>query len=135
MKKISILAAAALLSLILPAFAEVCATMPPAEEQQEGKDIPLGFVNSSGSEIKAIFLSQTGRDAWSQNLLKDGPLKSGGQTDLDIRRESILGLSDIKIIYSSGEEKLWKKLPVLEIFEITNKKDGEPGYERIKLGA
>ncbi len=135
MKKISILAAAALLFLILPAFAEVCATMPPAEEQQEGKDIPLGFVNSSGSEIKAIFLSQSGRDVWSQNLLKDGPLKNGEQVDLDIKRESILGLSDIKIIYSSGEEKLWKKLPILEIFEITNKKDGEPGYERIKLGA
>lgn len=43
--------------------------------------------------------------------------------------------TDIKIIYSSGKEKIWKKLPILEIFEITDKKDGEPVYERIKLGA
>ena len=109
--------------------------MLTAEEKQEEKGIPLEFINSSGSEINGIFLSETGRNIWSENLLKDTSLKNGENAGLDIKRESILGLTDIKIIYSSGKERIWKKLPILEIFEITNKKNGEPGYERIKPGA
>lgn len=135
MKKIPVLAAIIFLFLALPAFAEVCSTTPPAEEQQEEKVIPLEFINSSGSVINAIFISETGRNIWSENLLKDTALNDGEGASLDIRRKSILGLTDIKIIYSSGKEKIWKKLPILEIFEITDKKGGEPGYERIKLGA
>ncbi len=135
MKKIPVLAAIIFLFLALPAFAEVCSTTPPAEEQQEETGIPLEFKNSSGSVIYAIFISETGRNIWSENLLKDKALNDGENASLDIRRKNILGLTDIKIIYSSGKEKIWKKLPILEIFEITDKKDGEPGYERIKLGA
>ncbi|MDD3672947.1 MAG: hypothetical protein GX056_05825 [Synergistaceae bacterium] len=135
MKKIPVFAAIIFLFLALPAFAEVCSTTPPAEEQQEETGIPLEFKNSSGSVIYAIFISETGRNIWSENLLKDKALNDGENASLDIRRKNILGLTDIKIIYSSGKEKIWKKLPILEIFEITDKKDGEPGYERIKLGA
>lgn len=135
MKKIPALAAIIFLFLALPAFAEVCSTTPPAEEQQEETGIPLEFKNSSGSVIYAIFISETGRNIWSENLLKDKALNDGENASLDIRRKNILGLTDIKIIYSSGKEKIWKKLPILEIFEITDKKDGEPVYERIKLGA
>ncbi|HAJ94379.1 MAG TPA: hypothetical protein DCM41_05735 [Synergistaceae bacterium] len=135
MKKIPALAAIIFLFLALPAFAEVCSTTSPAEEQQEEKGIPLEFINRSGSEIKGIFISETGRNLWSENLLRDTALNDGEDASLDIRRRNILGLTDIKIIYSSGKVKIWKKLPILEIFEITDKKDGEPGYERIKLGA
>ena len=135
MKKIPVFAAIIFLFLALPAFAEVCSTTPPAEEQQEETGIPLEFKNSSGSVIYAIFISETGRNIWSENLLKDKALNDGENANLDIRRKNILGLTDIKIIYSSGKEKIWKKLPILEIFEITDKKDGEPVYERIKLGA
>ncbi|MDY9921225.1 MAG: hypothetical protein U2P59_05325 [Synergistota bacterium] len=135
MKKMPVLAAIIFLFFTLPALAEVCSTTPPAEEQQEEKGIPLEFINSSGSVINAIFISETGRNIWSENLLKDTALNDGEDASLDIRRKSILGLTDIKIIYSSGKEKIWKKLPILEIFEITDKKGREPGYERIKLGA
>ncbi len=135
MKKIPALAAIIFLFLALPAFAEVCSTTSPAEEQQEEKGIPLEFINRSGSEIKGIFISETGRNLWSENLLRDTALNDGEDASRDIRRRNILGLTDIKIIYSSGKVKIWKKLPILEIFEITDKKDGEPGYERIKLGA
>ena len=135
MKKIPAIAVIISLFLALPAFAEVCAATPPAEEQKEENGIPLEFRNKSGAEIKEIFISETARNAWSENLLKDTPLKNGEDTSLYIRRENILGLTDIKIIYSSGTERIWKKLPILEIFEITHKNNGEPAYERIKLGA
>ena len=135
MKKIPAIAVIISLFLALPAFAEVCAATPPAEEQKKENGIPLEFRNNSGAEIKEIFISETARNAWSQNLLKDTPLKNGEDTSLYIRRENILGLTDIKMIYSSGKERIWKKLPILEIFEITHKNNGEPAYERIKLGA
>ena len=135
MKKIPALTAVIFLLLALPAFADVCSTTAPAEEKQEEAGIPLEFINSSGSEINAIFISETGRNIWSENLLKETPLKDGADASLDIKRKSILGLTDMKIIYSSGKEKIWRKLPILEIFEITDKKEGEPLYERIKLGA
>lgn len=135
MKKIPALAAIIFLLLALPAFAEVCSVTSPAEEKQDEIGIPLQFINSSGSEINAIFISETGRNIWSENLLKVTALKDGEDASLQIKRYSILGLADIKIIYSSGKESIWKKLPILEIFEITGKKDGEPGFERIKLGA
>lgn len=135
MKKKYALAAIIFIFLALPVFAEICSTQLPEEAQPKKEGIPLGFFNNSGSEINGIFLSETGRNIWSENLLKDTPLKNGENAGLDIKRESILGLTDIKIIYSSGKERIWKKLPILEIFEITNKKNGEPGYERIKPGA
>ncbi len=120
--KISALAVVIFLFLALPVLAKTCSTQPPAEDQPEKEGLPLEFINSSGSDIKEIFISETGRNIWSENLLKDTPLKNGENAGLDIRRESILGLTDIKIIYSSGKERIWKKLPILEIFEITNKK-------------
>lgn len=135
MKKIMTLAAIVFIFLALPALAEVCSTQSPAEDPSEENGLPLEFINSSGSEITGIFISETGRNIWSENLLKETTLKNGKDASLNIKRDSILGLTDIKIIYSSGKERIWKKLPILEIFEITNKKNGEPDYERIKLGA
>lgn len=135
MMKIPALAVVFFLFLALPAFAEVCSAAPPAQDQPDGKELPLKFINDSGSDIEGIFISETGRDVWSENLLKETPLKDGENSSLDVKRDSILGLTDIKIIYSSGKESIWKKLPILEIFEITGKMDGEPVYERIKLGA
>ena len=133
--KIPALAVLFFLLLALPALAEVCNNAPPVEGQPVDKGFPLKFINDSGSDIEGIFISETGRNAWSENLLKKHPLKDGEDTSLDIKRDSILGLTDIKIIYSSGKESIWKKLPILEIFGITGKSDGEPVYERIKLGA
>ena len=135
MKRRAVITAVIFLLLALPAFAEVCATTPPAEEQTEETGIPLKFINTSGADINGIFISETGRNAWSENLLKAGPLKNGEDASLDIKRDKILGLTDIRIIYFSGEERIWIKLPILEIFQITDRKNGEPAYERIKLGA
>lgn len=134
MKRTVVIAAVIFLLLALPAYAEVCATTPAAEEQTEENGIPLKLINTSGTDINGIFISETGRNAWSKNLLKVSPLKNGEDASLDIKREKILGLTDIRIIYSSGGERIWIKLPILEIFEITHKKNGEPAYERIKLG-
>ena len=135
MKRTVVIAAVIFLLLVLPAYSEVCATTPAAEEQTEENGIPLKLINTSGTDINGIFISETGRNAWSKNLLKVSPLKNGEDASLDIKRDKILGLTDIRIIYSSGGERIWIKLPILEIFEITHKKNGEPAYERIKLGA
>ena len=134
MKKIPAIAALILIILALPAFADVCSTIPPVSEQPAEKSLPLEFTNNYGSDIKYIFISDTGRNSWSADLLKGSPLKKGGTINLDINRNNILGLADLKIVYPSGKERTWQKLPILEIFEITHREDGEPDYERLKLG-
>ncbi|MDD4159405.1 MAG: hypothetical protein PHO18_00495 [Synergistaceae bacterium] len=135
MKKLPVLTVLIFLFLGLPAFADTCSTQPVSEDPPAEKGLPLEFINHSESEIKEILISETGRNIWSENLLQENTLKSGESASLIIKRESILGLTDIKIIFSSGQDRLWRKLPILEIFEITISKDGEPRYERIKLGA
>jgi len=134
MKRISVIAALILFILALPAFADVCSTVPPATDKPVVKSLPLEFTNNYGSDIKSIFISATGSNSWSEDLLKGSPLKKGGTVDLDINRNNILGLVDLRVVYPSGKERIWKKLPILEIFEITHRKDGKPDYERLKLG-
>ena len=135
MKKIPAIAALVLFLFALPAFTAVCSTVPAAADQPVERGLPLEFTNNYGSDIKYIFISDTGRNSWSEDLLKGSPLKKGGTINLDIDRKNILGLADLKIVYPSGKERIWQKLPILEIFEIAHNKDGKPDYERLKLGA
>ena len=111
--------------LVLPAF--VCFHAAAAS------DWPLEIVNESGVEITSLRISYTGREKWSENCV-NSPIPFGGKAELDIGRAAILGISDIKIT-AGGEEILWRRLPILEIFSITVNEKFEPQYERIKLGA
>ena len=111
--------------LVLPAF--VCVHAAAAS------DWPLEIVNESGVEITSLRISYTGREKWSENCV-NSPIPFGGKAELDIGRAAILGISDIKIT-AGGEEILWRRLPILEIFSITVNEKFEPQYERIKLGA
>lgn len=135
MKKITALAAVVFAFFALAAFADVCSVAPTAKQNTPEEGIPLKFINDSGTGVKGIFISETGRNEWSVNLLSEDLLKNKESTDIYIKREDILGLTDIKIIYQSDKERIWKKLPILEIFEITHKRNGEPSYDQIKLGA
>ena len=135
MKRISVIAALILFILALPAFSDVYSKVPSAGDKLVESGLPLEFTNNYKSDIKSIFISDTGSNSWSEDLLKGSPLKKGGIIDLDINRNNILGLVDLRVVYPSGKERLWKKLPILEIFEITHREDGKPDYERLKLGA
>lgn len=94
---------------------------------------PLEIVNRSGGEIVALSISRTGMDEWSGNLAKE-PLPDGESAGYDIGRDSILGLSDVKISLGDGREKIWRRFPILEVFSVTVNERLEPDYERIKLG-
>lgn len=111
--------------IALPALGRVTAAA--------ASDWPLEIVNESGVEITSLRISYTGREKWSENCV-NSPIPFGGKAELDIGRAAILGISDIKIT-AGGEEILWRRLPILEIFSITVNEKFEPQYERIKLGA
>lgn len=111
--------------LVLPALGRVTAAA--------ASDWPLEIVNESGVEITSLRISYTGREKWSENCV-NSPIPFGGKAELDIGRAAIIGISDIKIT-AGGEEILWRRLPILEIFSITVNEKFEPQYERIKLGA
>ena len=111
--------------LVLPAFG--CFRAAAAS------DWPLEIVNESGVEITSLRISYTGAEKWSENRVAS-PVPDGGRAELAIGRDSILGISDIKIT-AGGREIIWRRLPILEIFSITVDGELEPRYERIRLGA
>lgn len=93
---------------------------------------PLEIINRSGSEITSISISRTGMEKWSHNYLKE-PLRNGGTISVDIDRNDILGISDVKLKLKGGREIIWRRMPILEIFSVVVTDKIEPLYERIKL--
>ncbi|MCF0248545.1 MAG: hypothetical protein HUJ86_08050 [Synergistes sp.] len=114
---------AILIFSLVSAFAEICS---------DGE--PLVLVNESGREITGLYLTLSGREEWSPNRL-EAPLANGKEVSSNIERNSIIGLSDIRITFVDGSEVLWRKLPILEIFNLKINSKTEPIYERIKLGS
>ena len=99
-----------------------------------GGGAPLEIVNKSGGNITGLSISQTGMERWSANRLTE-PLAAGASVSCDIGRDSILGLSDIRLTMSDGREIVWRRMPILEIFSIIADEGLKPRYERIKLGS
>ena len=103
----------------------------PAAECGSG-GAPLEIINRSGSEIASISISRTGMEKWSHNYLKE-PLRDGGTISVDIDRNDILGISDVKLKLKGGREIIWRRMPILEIFSVVVTDKIAPLYERIKL--
>ncbi|MCE5202139.1 MAG: hypothetical protein LLF78_06490 [Synergistaceae bacterium] len=126
-------------SLILLALLFFLATPQAcsAESSTTDSGIPdeeaLLFINDSEFVIKGIYILRIGTENWSENLLGDKPLKKREKRKLDISRSSLFGFYDMKIVYGSGIETIWKKLPITEIFSITHNSGGTPEYEQICL--
>ncbi|MBR4401180.1 MAG: hypothetical protein IKT09_05730 [Synergistes sp.] len=95
---------------------------------------PLEIINRSGSGITGLYISQTGMNKWSENRISE-PVKEGGTSSVDIGRNDILGISDVKIELDDGREVIWHRMPVLEIFSVTVTDKAEPVYEQIKLSS
>lgn len=109
----------------------IASRVPPAAECGSG-GAPLEIINRSGSEITSISISRTGMEKWSHNYLKE-PLRNGGTISVDIDRNDILGISDVKLKLKGGREIIWRRMPILEIFSVVVTDKIEPLYERIKL--
>ena len=99
-----------------------------------GGGAPLEIINRSGAGITGLYISQTGMNKWSENRIAE-PVKKGGTSSVDIDRNEILGISDVKIQLDDGREVIWHRMPVLEIFSVTVTDKAEPVYERIKLSS
>ena len=104
-----------------------------------GCDLPpmesLGFTNRSGFTITSIHLSQPGEDRWSPDLLGGTPLPNGEKRAIKLNRGLLPGASSFRIIYEDGREKIWPRLPLRNIFDITNGPGGKPSYDLIPVGS
>ncbi len=137
MNKKLLFAAILIMAFAFPAFAATCYTEPSAASPSSKVPDPysLEIINEYDLKIKGIYLLQTGTDKWSENILGNDPLEKGKRRYLDIGRKSILGLCNLKIVDGSGKEKIWERLPILEIFSIKFNRMGDIEYERIKLSS
>lgn len=90
------------------------------------------FINNSDKGIVGIYVSKSGADKWSKNLLDsdERPLMKGKSTDLD--RPNFRGSCDFKIVYKDAKEKIWRDVPLRDITHITHNSIGECEYRRPK---
>jgi hypothetical protein len=127
-RKVAVLIFILLLTGQACCFAQAAQTGCDAAESET-----LEFINASGTVIEGVYVRRIGSEVWSDNLLGEKPLGIGEKRKLNISRSSIIGLCDIRLVYGSGKERIWGRLPLAEIFSITHKIDGLPEYERIRL--
>lgn len=66
----------------------------------------ISVVNESVWEIKAIYISQTDKNEWQENLLKDETLSAGGGA---IIAKAICGIYDVKVVDMDDHACIIKK--------------------------
>lgn len=93
---------------------------------------PLNVKNSTGSDIKAIYLAKTGTEEWSKNLLDEAtPFKKGAVAALSLERKGSFSLWAMKVVDTRGRETLHEKLPLSFVYDIELKPDGKAVYQPI----
>lgn len=132
MKKTLFIAIIFILTSILAAYASTCEVAAPQKNGQADPEA-LEFVNKSKMTLTGIYVSPSHeKDRWSENLLGETPLKENEKRYLDISRNKIIGLCNVKLVYDTGKENTLDRVPLLEIFSMKHNSVGGLEYKRIK---
>jgi hypothetical protein len=99
------------------------------EKQANSYDIEI--TNRTGQTIKAIYIARTATYEWTENLLEKS-IADGDKGSVPFDRKVIFNLWDIKAEFADGSEKIWRRLYMPYIYEMTLKPEGEPEYVEIK---
>jgi hypothetical protein len=109
MKKLLLMSGILSLALIAPVAAE-----------RAKQDFTL--VNSTGYEIKRVFVSPTKSDNWEEDVLGDGELDDGDHTNIHFSRSGSTCRWDLKVIYTVDDSSaVWRDIDLCRISKITIK--------------
>ena len=94
-------------------------------------NLDFTLVNSTGDDIKEIYISPTASDDWGDNLLK-GVLKDGQKLELTFSPKAKAAKWDIKAVYTDGGTPEWKGYKLTEIETITLYWDGKQTRAKVE---
>ena len=110
----SLLAFTFMLSTVsLPAAS---ATGLPVVPPQSKQDFELH--NETGLEITNVYLSETGKTNWEEDVLGQDTLESGSSVNITFAGQKA-NIWDMKVVFSNGKEDFWMKLNLSQLTDIT----------------
>jgi len=108
-------------SVLLLTFALVLGLMANARAEL---NLDFTLVNSTGDDIKEIYISPTATDDWGDNVIK-GVVKDGKSVDITFSPKASATKWDIKVVYSGDDTAEWKGYKLTDISKITLTWDGK----------
>jgi hypothetical protein len=112
-----ILAVTFVLSTVsLPAASAKGIVTIPAPVMQAKQDFELH--NETGLEITNVYLSETGKTNWEEDVLGQDTLESGDSVNITFSGQKA-NIWDMKVVFSNGKEDFWLKLNLSQLTDIT----------------
>ena len=72
-------------------------------------------VNSTGYDIREVYVAPTRNDSWEEDVLGADVLEDGQRTRIDFSRSEDACLWDMKVVYTDDDEAVWQGLDLCEI--------------------
>ena len=82
---------------------------------QPGYNRHVVVANDTSYTVVRFYASNTSRDAWEEDILGDGVLRSGGRVDVNIDDGTNRCHFDFKAVLSNGQEIIKNDLDVCQI--------------------
>jgi hypothetical protein len=112
-----LLAVACVFSMVsLPAASAKGLVAVPARVTQAKQDFELH--NETGLEITNVYLSETGKTNWEEDVLGQDTLESGDSVNISFGGQKA-NIWDMKVVFSNGKEDFWLKLNLSQLTDIT----------------
>lgn len=110
-----------------PAYAQTAAESDDCSVQGA-----FNITNSTGADIKAIYIAKAESWEWSENLLSaDTIVKKNTAAALPFMRGAAAFLWRLKTVDTGGREVIREKLPLSFIYDIELTPDGESKYRAV----
>ena len=107
MRKLSLIACAAVVVLAAPAFAD--------EAKQDFK-----LVNKTGYELKALYLGPSASDQWSPVTVDQPSITDGMTVNVHFTPGAATCHWDLKVVYSDDDSSaVWQKIDLCTVAKIT----------------
>jgi hypothetical protein len=103
---------------LVAAFAAAVAFAAPAGAEDAKQDFKL--VNSTGYELKALFVSPSKSDDWQDDILGQDTLDDGKTVNVHFSPKANTCKWDLKVVYSDDDSSaVWSNVDLCSIEKIT----------------
>lgn len=80
--------------------------------------------NRTGVDIYSVFISPTGVDEWEEDVMEADMLLHGADIEINFDSDEEAEFWDIRVEDREGNALVWKKINLLEAYEVILEPDG-----------